>query len=468
MKAAVVVPGIMATRLILPAAATGDADEEVWPPTPLETQFGYRRIDKLRDHRLVPGRIVDQVLCFPFYRLLVSQLGELGYAADGAERRLVEFPYDWRRDLFDTADRLADRLDALAGDGAEDISLVAHSMGGLVARLVLESGAFDDRPFFPAVRRLVALAVPHLGAPLALARIFGVDGALGIRPEDFARLAADRDFPSGYQLIPAPGEAAVWNLASRDAAPLDVYDPAIAGPLGMDPHLVARAAAVHEVLGTYRQPEHVRYVFFGGTGHRTVTRVNVSLTAGAPADHRRTVVTRTPDAGDGTVPIWSALPRPAQRQLVVNEHATVFDGIPFKRVFFRLMGGDAGPPLEALPGAAEAGPHLALTIDGPVQRARRAIELTIAVVEPAAEFALADVPGRVGRIDGELVIDRLDEDGRRALPEAHARIPIRYDGPPVERLTLLLPAIDEPGLFRMRFHGTPPATGPVPLAVSEA
>ena len=37
MHVVITVPGIMGTELLL-------GDERVWPPTPLETQLGYKRI----------------------------------------------------------------------------------------------------------------------------------------------------------------------------------------------------------------------------------------------------------------------------------------------------------------------------------------------------------------------------------------------------------------------------------------
>jgi hypothetical protein len=74
MDAVVLIPGIMGTRLILPAAAPGNEPEEVWPPTPLETQRGYKRIDKLQDPLVVAGSVIDNVLCFSFYRTIKDQL----------------------------------------------------------------------------------------------------------------------------------------------------------------------------------------------------------------------------------------------------------------------------------------------------------------------------------------------------------------------------------------------------------
>ena len=62
MHAVIVVPGIMGTELFLPGSASA-ADEKIWPPTALETQFGYKRRDKLASPRAVPGQIITNVLC---------------------------------------------------------------------------------------------------------------------------------------------------------------------------------------------------------------------------------------------------------------------------------------------------------------------------------------------------------------------------------------------------------------------
>lgn len=464
MDAAVLIPGIMGTKLVLPAANPGVEPEEVWPPTPIETQTGYKRIDKLLDPRVIAGEMIDKVLCFSFYRTVKDQLVTLGYTQSGAQKRLVEFAYDWRRDNFDSAEALAARLDRLDAEGVNRIVLVGHSMGGLVARLLMESGKYDGRTWFDKIGLFMALATPHLGAPLALARIFGLDSMLGISGPDFARLAANPAFPSGYQLIPAPGEFPVWNLESPDVAPLDVYNESTAIQLGLDTKLVARAKAMHDVLGSGRCPPHVRYFYFAGSGHRTVTRVNVAARPNRPVDHSRSVVTYTPDAGDGTVPMYSALPVSGQRQIVVNEHATVFEGRPFRHLFFRLMGGDAGDVLEVdAMGAPSPGPRLALSLDSPVQHVSRSIELTLSVFNSAAP----DEPERVDTITGTIIIEQIYENNE-AQPGASIEAAISYTGPSIDRLTILLPPIGLAGLYRLRFQGDPIAANVVPFAVSRA
>ena len=107
MKALVFVPGIMGTKL---HSAEG---EELWPPTALETQFGYGRVDKLLADGVRFGEIINKVMCFDFYGSLMDQFADLEFRPGGAAKRLYLFPYDWRLDLEQTAERLVAQLDAV-------------------------------------------------------------------------------------------------------------------------------------------------------------------------------------------------------------------------------------------------------------------------------------------------------------------------------------------------------------------
>jgi len=49
----------------------------------------------------------------------------------------------------------------------EEIALVGHSMGGLVARSACHGAAKDDMAWVRRVRHIVSLGTPHHGAPLA-------------------------------------------------------------------------------------------------------------------------------------------------------------------------------------------------------------------------------------------------------------------------------------------------------------
>lgn len=440
MQAVVFIPGIMGSKLF---AAD---NEELWPPEPLETQFGYKRVDKLLEPDVRAGKIIRKVLCFDFYGSMLEQLDDLGFTRGGADgKRRYEFAYDWRLDLETTADALAAQLDQVASDGADQISLIAHSMGGLVSRLVLETGRFDDRPWFGKITLFAALAVPHLGAPLALARVLGIDSTLGISGADFRKIGNDRRYPSGYQLLPAPGEAACWDQANAMLEPLDIFDSATAQRLGLDPVLLDRCRFVHDSLARGRPPVHVRYFYFAGTGHETPTRVNVLRGGGVE-------LTRTPDAGDGTVPMWSALPRVGQKQVVVNEHAAVFRGRPFKAVFSRLLGGGLD---EALESAVEAvGDTVTLSVATPVLRAGKPFELVM----------VPDAPQR--SIAGTLRIVEIDLTGA-AVDGAGQSVPIAYAGPEVAHLRLQMDGLEKPGHYRIDFQGSLKPEEPLVVAVAK-
>ncbi|MCQ0090823.1 hypothetical protein [Roseovarius sp. M141] len=460
MKAAIVIPGIMGTRLHL-CKQDGSRGEEVWPPKPSEVIFGYNRIADLQRADLVVGDIIDNILCYDFYNLMDQHLKALKYGKTSADRRQVNFAYDWRQDNFQTADRLAATLSDLHDQGAEEILLLAHSMGGMVARLMLEGGKFDAEPWFSKITLLATFGTPHLGAPLALARVFGMDSALGISGKDFAALAANRDYPSGYQLMPAPGEAAIWNIAGSSITPLDPYDPPVAADLGMDDQLVASARAVHDILSREGRPAHIRYAYFAGTGHQTATRVNVVHTPGQGVNHAQSVVTKTASAGDGTVPLYSAIPARGLRQIVVNEHATVFKGLAFKRVLFRLFGQDAGDPLEVLPEGVQPGEvQIQLSLDRQVYDLGESAELVMTIVDPFGDNGQAD------SIKGKLVLQKLDDDQKAS--GAPKEIPVLVQTAPVSTLSLFLSDIPGHGLYQLSFDGHPAAAAPVAFAVRQA
>ncbi len=66
--------------------------------------------------------------------------------------------------------------------GIAEIALVGHSMGGLVARSACHQAALRDAPWVKAVRRVVSLGSPHMGAPLEQS-VHYLSAALSALPE---------------------------------------------------------------------------------------------------------------------------------------------------------------------------------------------------------------------------------------------------------------------------------------------
>jgi pimeloyl-ACP methyl ester carboxylesterase len=97
----------------------------------------------------------------------------------GAPAGVPSNPYDAadsQQDLYLSAERLADLVEQVAASApGAPIDLIAHSQGGIVARLALEE--LERRGSVDAVGLLATLATPHEGADLATAaRAVGLTG----------------------------------------------------------------------------------------------------------------------------------------------------------------------------------------------------------------------------------------------------------------------------------------------------
>jgi pimeloyl-ACP methyl ester carboxylesterase len=89
--------------------------------------------------------------------------GELGYTP-------VELRYNTGRHISENGLELADLLEELVANWpvkVERIALVGHSMGGLVARSACHQAVERGDTWVTAVRQVVSLGSPHMGAPLA-------------------------------------------------------------------------------------------------------------------------------------------------------------------------------------------------------------------------------------------------------------------------------------------------------------
>ncbi|MGB8842678.1 MAG: alpha/beta hydrolase, partial [Aliidongia sp.] len=84
---------------------------------------------------------------------------------------IISWGYDWRQDNLVTAMMLRNFLYNLTkGREIGKISLIGHSMGGLVARTYIESVGKDD-PVLSQIDQLITLGTPHLGAAETLSPI---------------------------------------------------------------------------------------------------------------------------------------------------------------------------------------------------------------------------------------------------------------------------------------------------------
>jgi pimeloyl-ACP methyl ester carboxylesterase len=424
MGSIIFLPGILGTRLYL-------GTEEIWPPTIQEYLTHYGRIEKLLDPGVTSGDPIDAVCMKKVYRGLLDDLTDIASGRSGAPvRAFHSFGYDWRRDLFDIAVSIAERIDNLPDDSRSDIHFVGHSMGTLIIRLILESGKFNKRSWFGNLKTLVSLAGPHKGAPTALIRALGLEGSVGLTGPDIQRMAADPRYPSLYQLFPAPGSITVWNDKATAFDGLNLYDSEVSNSLKLSAVNLRRAKALHTVLSKGKAPQGVRYVFLAGTGEDTWLRINI--TAGGTEGRQGK------NTGDGTVPLWSAVDPSFPNHAAPGAHDSMFTNAQVRSLLYKAL----GARLSGVAFASIAGkPLVSLHVGQQVYRQDALIDVTLAPATPTRT------------LDGNVVVefsDSLTATNFRPL----AKTALRYQGPETDSIKVRFNNFSSPGVYRIGFDGS--------------
>jgi pimeloyl-ACP methyl ester carboxylesterase len=180
----ILIPGAFGSRL-----RDRTSGEEVWPGPwwrILFSSYADLALDfdpqtgQPGESKLEAFDIAEQAFGRDFYRPIIETLTrDGGYArsvagtpAQPAARRLYIFSYDWRQDNVKSAQELHRMIEQVRRDHGNPtlrVDLVAHSMGGLVARYYLRYGARDVLDGTPQlvtmegaaqVRKLVLLGRP--------------------------------------------------------------------------------------------------------------------------------------------------------------------------------------------------------------------------------------------------------------------------------------------------------------------
>ncbi|MBU3979586.1 hypothetical protein KJ980_04315 [Patescibacteria group bacterium] len=112
------------------------------------------------------------------------------------------FPYDWRKDLSQNIASLNEKIDiATASAGTTKVQIVAHSMGGFIARDYIR-----DVQRAQKVDTLIELGTPHAGTPTFLAhllynkciKVFNL--VCVINGDEINKLV--QNFPGAFKLLP--------------------------------------------------------------------------------------------------------------------------------------------------------------------------------------------------------------------------------------------------------------------------
>lgn len=270
----------------------------------------------ISDLHLVPG-----LWKIDGYSKLTQKLKEEFELIEG--ENYFEFPYDWRRDNRVAARRLREqshdwlkRWREKSGNNNARLILIAHSMGGLVARCFLEplEGWRDTR-------MLVTFGTPYRGSVDALS--FLVNGfhakLAGLPLMDLSEML--RSLTSVYQLLPTfrcfdPGNGRLITLEKAGQIP------------GIEPERVASASNFHQEIQAavkdHQTDERYHDLDTAPSLHPIVgARHPTQMSARLIGDRLKTLVTHEGKdlGGDGTVPKVSAVPHELS-----NQRREIFSG----------------------------------------------------------------------------------------------------------------------------------------------
>ena len=249
----IVIPGTLGTELI--NSKTG---EIVWPSAFRTSQEGLPISPDLASSHdeLVPGKIIETVKLarllpevYVYRDLLLALRQYAGYrdgdwnnpSADGYQDTFYVFPYDWRQDNVSNARELIRRITQLKTKlGRPDLkfNIVAHSMGGLIARYAAMYGDADlppgDGPIEPTwqgaahIGKIVMIGVPNEGSAEAFATLidgYSITEGLRRRVPLLNKLTAEDvvSAPAVFQLMP---HARAVRFLDENLQPLtvDLYD----------------------------------------------------------------------------------------------------------------------------------------------------------------------------------------------------------------------------------------------------
>ncbi|MBI5734177.1 MAG: hypothetical protein HY973_04540, partial [Candidatus Kerfeldbacteria bacterium] len=133
---------------------------------------------------------------YDYFDGLVKEFISKGYIEDDD---IFVFPYDWRLDIRVIAQSLNNKIiQVLSQSGSLKVDLVAHSMGGLVAKQYI-----IDNPE-SKIDKLIFIGTPHLGAPKALkALLFGDTFGVPLILNQLEMKKLAQNMLSVYQLLPS-------------------------------------------------------------------------------------------------------------------------------------------------------------------------------------------------------------------------------------------------------------------------
>lgn len=193
------VPGLLGSRLCHQKAGDSDGPTVVWGTLAAVRHFPMLAVDdgpeEIRPCGLIREISFLGLYIQDLYAPFVDRLEAEGYREGEI---LFIFDYDWRLSVFDNAAHLAAYIDQALPNRTRQVDMVAHSMGGLIAKVyALQHGGADR------IRLFVTAGTPWRGSVKVVETLESGWGSANILIgglADFRRTLAS--FPSTFELMP--------------------------------------------------------------------------------------------------------------------------------------------------------------------------------------------------------------------------------------------------------------------------
>lgn len=202
----IVIPGIMGSVL-------SHSQYTLFPPFDARDWFRgmwHKKMGNLENENILATSIYQR-----FYKDLIENSKNIASSVE-------EFAYDWRKNNIENVEALRQKI---ITSNAKEVVIIAHSMGGILAKLLLSQENNDL--VLQKVRRFITMGTPWYGSIEAYRQlIYGFYGVYGLLKGTIGK------FESVYQLLPhqryidVVGEkygSSFWNQNSWDDVYKNVY-----------------------------------------------------------------------------------------------------------------------------------------------------------------------------------------------------------------------------------------------------
>jgi pimeloyl-ACP methyl ester carboxylesterase len=329
----VLIPGILGSKLC-------SADGEVlWGASAKASLSNFHLLDMAdrTSGTVKPCGVIDSIQVLgPLYSIgayssLIDAMRDWGLIEG---QNLFIFDYDWRKSNLDNVAAFEQFVVSKLGPDKK-FNIVAHSMGGYIARLYMDRQKASQR-----VNKIIYLGTPFLGSMSTLGTLSEGWGTLpnwlagGIDTIRHVVLS----FPSLLELLPRYDECCSFKKANDQYIPINVFDPQLwkandwlPADMRDGPRFIQFASNLKrasELTSTLHSPtpgvlevrfasdsRSTRFIFTAKEGQTSPSHENWYFSF---------------ERGDATVPVWSAAREPGLKTLAgalqsFGEHSTIFD-----------------------------------------------------------------------------------------------------------------------------------------------